>query len=75
MAHWIENLDDPEYKIYRPRQIYIGQDLRAYAPIDERGGEPLVKPNLDGRGVKSNPVAAQRREAGELFDIDVGFPC
>ena len=24
IAHWLESLDDPEYKIYRPRQIFTG---------------------------------------------------
>ena len=28
LAHWIECLDDPEYKIFRPRQIYVGHESR-----------------------------------------------
>jgi citrate synthase len=28
---------DPEQKIARPRQLYMGSDLRAYVPIDQRG--------------------------------------
>jgi hypothetical protein len=31
LAHWVELLDDPENKIVRPRQVYLGHDLR-YAP-------------------------------------------
>jgi hypothetical protein len=28
LAHWVELLDDPENKIVRPRQVYLGHDLR-----------------------------------------------
>jgi citrate synthase len=27
---------DPEQKIARPRQIYLGHDTRHYVPMDER---------------------------------------
>ncbi|HXH85972.1 MAG TPA: citrate synthase [Nitrospira sp.] len=37
IAQWEEMLLDPEQKIARPRQLYIGSDLRAYVPIDQRG--------------------------------------
>jgi len=36
LAQWQEMLEDPEQKIARPRQIYIGADERAYVPIDKR---------------------------------------
>ena len=36
IAQWIEMMEDPEYRIGRPRQLYIGPDLRDYIPIDER---------------------------------------
>jgi hypothetical protein len=29
---------DPEQKIARPRQIYLGYDTRHYVPIDQRQG-------------------------------------
>jgi citrate synthase len=28
---------DPEQKISRPRQIYLGYDLRSYLPLEQRG--------------------------------------
>ena len=28
---------DPEQKIARPRQVYLGHDLRSYIPLDHRG--------------------------------------
>jgi citrate synthase len=36
IAQWQELLDDPEQKIARPRQIYLGPDERDYVPIEER---------------------------------------
>lgn len=36
VAQWIEMLDDPEQKIARPRQVYVGARDEPYIPIDER---------------------------------------
>src|SRR5918911_4798801 len=36
IAHWLELLGDPEQKISRPRQLYIGADERPYIPIRDR---------------------------------------
>jgi citrate synthase len=36
IAQWEEMLLDPEQKIARPRQVYLGCDARPYAVIDER---------------------------------------
>lgn len=32
IAHFLENHDDPDLRIQRPRQIYIGNNLRHYEP-------------------------------------------
>lgn len=37
ISQWKESHEDPEWKLHRPRQIYIGQKKRNYIPIDERG--------------------------------------
>ncbi|MGH9708998.1 MAG: citrate synthase [Candidatus Acidiferrales bacterium] len=37
IAQWQEMLLDPEQKIARPRQIYLGSDARSYIPMDHRG--------------------------------------
>jgi citrate synthase len=37
ISQWEELLLDPEQKIARPRQIYLGQDTRGYVPIGQRG--------------------------------------
>ena len=36
LAQWEEMLLDPEQKIARPRQIYLGHYTRPYVPIDQR---------------------------------------
>jgi citrate synthase len=38
IAQWEEMLLDPEQKIARPRQVYLGYDQRSYIPIEHRGG-------------------------------------
>jgi len=41
MPGWIANYkevaEDPNNRIYRPRQIYMGEPLAPYTPIDQRG--------------------------------------
>ena len=37
MAQWREMIADPEQRISRPRQNYVGEGERDYAPIGERG--------------------------------------
>ena len=37
LAQWIELLEDPERRIARPRQIYLGEMDRKYVPMSERG--------------------------------------
>ncbi len=37
LAQWQEMLNDPEQRIARPRQVYVGEDSRDFVPIDERG--------------------------------------
>jgi citrate synthase len=36
IAQWEEMLEDPEQKIARPRQTYVGSGERDYVPIDKR---------------------------------------
>ncbi len=37
LAQWQEMLDDEEQKIWRPRQVYTGTEMREYVPLDKRG--------------------------------------
>lgn len=36
IAQWREMISDPDTKIGRPRQVYVGEVLRDYTPIDAR---------------------------------------
>jgi citrate synthase len=37
ISQWKEMIEDPAYKIGRPRQLYTGAPQRDYTPIDKRG--------------------------------------
>ncbi|NNE70524.1 MAG: citrate synthase [Rhodothermales bacterium] len=37
IAQWLEMKNDPGTRIYRPRQVYVGENGRSYVPIAERG--------------------------------------
>jgi citrate synthase len=37
IANYKETIESPDSRIYRPRQIYTGEPLAHYVPIDERG--------------------------------------
>jgi len=36
LSHWNEFLDDPENRIVRPRQVYLGAGTRDYVPLSKR---------------------------------------
>jgi citrate synthase len=36
IAQWMESIDDPNWKLCRPRQIYTGPNDTRYVPIEER---------------------------------------
>jgi citrate synthase len=38
LAQWLELLEDPEQKIARPRQLYVGAPERDYVPLEAREG-------------------------------------
>jgi citrate synthase len=54
LAQWEEGLLDPEQKISRPRQVYVGHGERQYMPMEDRS--PLVNAEID-------PIAAQAAQA------------
>jgi citrate synthase len=37
LAHWKEMFSDPDFKIGRPRQIYVGEPARDYVELNDRG--------------------------------------
>ncbi len=36
IAQWYESTQDPDWRIWRPRQVYQGETSRAFIPIDRR---------------------------------------
>jgi len=36
ISQWKESMDDPNWKLSRPRQIYIGPQENEYVPINQR---------------------------------------
>jgi citrate synthase len=36
VSHWMEMMDDPKHRIGRPRQLYVGADIRDYVPLNQR---------------------------------------
>jgi citrate synthase len=36
IAQWEEMLNDPEQKLARPKQVYLGADVRDFVPMDKR---------------------------------------
>jgi citrate synthase len=42
LAQWLEGIVDPEQRIARPRQLYVGEDERPYVPVEERGVAPTA---------------------------------
>ncbi|HEX2359910.1 MAG TPA: citrate synthase [Solirubrobacterales bacterium] len=56
ISQWLEMKDDPEQKIARPRQIYMGKRDQDYVPVEEREGPekitgpPARRPKRPRRG-------------------------
>jgi citrate synthase len=42
LAQWQEMLEDPEQKIARPRQVYVGHERRDFVPITARTSETVA---------------------------------
>jgi citrate synthase len=61
LAHWSEFLDDPENKIIRPFQVYLGPGLRDYVPMEKR--QQIVK-----RVIQSDATAESRRRNAATSD-------
>jgi len=49
LAQWAEMVRDPEQKIARPRQIYIGEPERHWMPIDRRPEPASREDKVDSR--------------------------
>lgn len=58
LSHWSEFLDDPENKIIRPRQVYLGPTAHDYVPIESRSEMP------SGEITSPSSAESKRRTVG-----------
>lgn len=47
LAHWRQLMLTGNVKIWRPRQIYLGEGERPYVPIEERSDKPVAHPSQE----------------------------
>ncbi|EGG23696.1 citrate synthase [Cavenderia fasciculata] len=40
LAHWVESVSDPDLRIFRPRQVYLGKRGLKYVPLSQRSATP-----------------------------------
>ncbi len=69
IAQWEEMLLDPEQKIARPRQLYIGASKRDYVPLDKRGYDAIVTGGLEARTDRAAGTPADRPRAGRTLTV------
>lgn len=46
ISQWKESMEDPKWKLHRPRQIYTGLQERDYVPLNRRGESGRTLPTL-----------------------------
>lgn len=68
VSHWLEGLDDPAMRIYRPRQIYEGEAMRDYVPLDKRDVEHA--PGVMRRMVRSVSLYRRRSKLDDEQEDD-----
>lgn len=59
LAHWKQLIDDPATKIWRPRQLYVGEKKRDYVPLDDRKTRKIAD---DKQGLRKIPHYYSRRK-------------
>ncbi|KYQ88890.1 citrate synthase [Tieghemostelium lacteum] len=66
LAHWVEELQDPDLRIFRPRQIYLGKRGCKYVPLS---GRPMPQ---DTNAVLSSYVSGfdKRRDVSEIDGVN-----
>ena len=67
VAQWNEMISDPEQKIGRPRQLYVGATQRDYVPVERRArpsGSVRVKRAPSPGALIERDVAAHRTAPG-----------
>ena len=54
LAHWREMRHDKDNRISRPRQVYVGPQMRTYVPMDKRTSSKVRETTQSGRLVPIN---------------------
>lgn len=67
LAHWVEMIEDPENKIYRPFQIYKGKSIAEYTQLESRSSN-----GLDPRSLFVKRSAFNRRRDAALSQVKKG---
>lgn len=63
LSHWSEFLDDPENKIIRPRQNYVGHATRNYLPVNQRPETSFYTGCLSTTYSKRNVISNETKYA------------
>ncbi len=63
MAQWLEMVEDPEQKIARPRQVFLGPERRDYVPMTRRRGKAESPSPRVGRSVTRRAGGIGSQEA------------
>ncbi|HLZ69033.1 MAG TPA: citrate synthase [Dehalococcoidia bacterium] len=63
MAQWLEMVEDPEQKIARPRQVFLGPARRDFVPISRRRGKAEPAAPRAGRSVTRRAGGIGSQEA------------
>ncbi|KAG9292443.1 hypothetical protein G9A89_015313 [Geosiphon pyriformis] len=58
LAHWKESLEDKDNKIWRPRQVYMGEGVRSYIPLELRESAGNENFNVSHQFSKRSQVAS-----------------
>lgn len=64
LAHWVELMKDPEFRIARPRQWYTGESERPFVGIPDR---PDVHPDVNTRLASYSSMFSTRRSLSPSF--------
>lgn len=65
-AQWLEEMADPEQKIARPRQVYLGPARRDYVPIEQRRGAAQEPQPIAGRQITHPEGGIGAQEAARI---------
>ena len=56
LSQWKELIEDPDQRITRPRQLYIGPEQRDYVPVDQRPTQADARRLMGGRPMPAEPT-------------------